>query len=473
MNYSQKLSTAEIVQVTVEGVEQLEVYCGRYLPQFFYSMAAPVLLFIAFSAVSWKTGLILLLSVPLIPISIIVIAKLAKRMLEKYWGIYVGLGNTFLDNVQGLTTLKIYQADEFRHKKMNEDAEEFRKITMKVLFMQLASIVVMDAVAYGGAGLGIIMALFELKKGYAGFSGCFAMIMLSAEFFLPMRFLGSLFHVAMNGVAASKRIFRLLDLPDQTARSSVLRGLSDLSITLDHVSFSYDNNKEVIHDITMRIPQGRFISIVGESGCGKSTIANLISGCIGGFSGSILIGGMNLEDVREEELLSAVTVVTHNSYIFKGSVRSNLAIGKRNATDEEMWTVLEEVDLSDFVEGQYGLDMKVAEKGGNLSGGQCQRLAIARALLADSAIYVFDEATSNVDVESETAIMNVIHRLAGKKTVLLISHRLANVVRSECIYVMERGVVVEFGSHELLMENQNVYHRLYSKQYVLESGLKA
>ena len=466
-SYNEKVATSEIVQVTGEGVEQLEVYYGAYIPQFFYSMMAPVTLFVAFSLASWRTGLVLIACVPLIPLSLMVIGKLAEKMLAKYWGIYIGMGDTFLENLQGLTTLKIYQADEQRNEVMNEKAELFRKITMKVLFMQLSSIIVMDFVAYGGAGAGIIMTLFELQKGRIGFRGAFAMMMLSAEFFLPMRALGSLFHVAMNGISASTKIFHLLDLPEEGEKVEELEK-SDLSIKFEDVKFGYEAEREILHGISLEIPSGKFVSIVGESGCGKSTISQLISGVNKTKVGKILIGGKPINDVNEVSLMSCVTTVTHNSYIFKGTVRSNLLMAKQNAKDEEMWESLGEVNLRDYFKSQNGLDTEIAEKGANLSGGQCQRLAMARALLADSPVYIFDEATSNIDVESEEAIMALVHKLAKQKTVILISHRLANVVDSDIIYVLEDGHIVESGKHDALMANKGQYERLYTQQYNLE-----
>ena len=466
-SYNEKVATSEIVQVTGEGVEQLEVYYGAYIPQFFYSMMAPVTLFVAFSLASWRTGLVLIACVPLIPLSLMVIGKLAKKMLAKYWGIYIGMGDTFLENLQGLTTLKIYQADEQRNQVMNEKAELFRKITMKVLFMQLSSISVMDFVAYGGAGAGIIMTLFELQKGRIWFRGAFAMMMLSAEFFLPMRALGSLFHVAMNGISASTKIFHLLDLPEEGEKVEELEKL-DLSIKFEDVKFGYEAEREILHGISLEIPSGKFVSIVGESGCGKSTISQLISGVNKTKVGKITIGGKPINEVNEVSLMSCVTTVTHNSYIFKGTVRSNLLMAKQNAKDEEMWESLGEVNLRDYFKSQNGLDTEIAEKGANLSGGQCQRLAMARALLADSPVYIFDEATSNIDVESEEAIMALVHKLAKQKTVILISHRLANVVDSDIIYVLEDGHIVESGKHDALMGNKGQYERLYTQQYNLE-----
>lgn len=477
VSYNEKVATSEIVQITGEGVEQLEVYFGRYLPQLFYSIVAPLTLFIVFSFISVKTAIILLFCVPLIPISIIAVSKYAKKMINNYWGTYLSLGSNFLENIQGLTTLKIYNCDDEKNDEMNKNAELFRQITMKVLFMQLSSIVIMDFVAYGGAGAGIIMSIFEFKKGSIDFRGCFEMMMLSAEFFLPLRALGSSFHVAMNGISAADKIFHLLNLPEESKKPlKIDENDSDVSIDFKNVDFSYHIDEEsggerqVLHNVSLKIPSNKLVSIVGESGCGKSTIVQLISGVNKNYSnGSIKIADKEIKDIDEISLMSTITTVNHNSYIFKGTIRYNLKIAKRNASDDEMINVLKEVNLYDFAKSQQGLDTLLTEKGSNLSGGQCQRLAIARALLADSQVYIFDEATSNIDVESEEAIMEVVNKIASKKTVLLISHRLANVVNSDIIYMMENGKIVESGNHKNLMENVNgPYYQLYMSQYKLE-----
>lgn len=488
VSYNEKVATSEIVQITGEGVEQLEVYFGRYLPQLFYSVVAPITLFIVFSFISLKTAVILLICVPLIPISIIAVSRYAKRIINNYWGSYLSLGSSFLENVQGLTTLKIYNCDDEKNIEMNKNAELFRQITMKVLFMQLSSIVIMDFVAYGGAGAGIIMSIFEFKKGNIDFRGCFEMMMLSAEFFLPLRALGSSFHVAMNGISAADKIFHLLNLPEDNKKTLQIKSdETDISIDFENVDFSYqnDNNatdaqtqdksteRQILHQVSLKIPSNKLVSIVGESGCGKSTIAQLIAGVNKNYSnGSIKIANKEIKDIDELSLMSTITTVNHNSYIFKGTIRYNLQIAKRNATDEELINALKEVNLYDFVKTQQGLDTVVTERGSNLSGGQCQRLAIARALLADSPAYIFDEATSNIDVESEESIMKVINNISNKKTVLLISHRLANVINSDIIYMMESGKIIEHGTHSELMKNVNgSYYQLYMRQYNLEHGI--
>ena len=466
-SYKEQVSTSEVVQVCSEGVEQLETYFGRYLPQLFYSLLAPVTLFVVLSFVSFKASLVLLLCVPLIPVSIVLVQKIAKKLLSKYWSIYTGLGDSFLENLQGLTTLKIYQADEKKATEMDEESEYFRKITMKVLTMQLNSTSVMDIMAYGGAAVGIIVVLGEFAAGKVIVSGALTVILLASEFFIPLRLLGSFFHIAMNGMAASDKIFCILDLPEPEQGTKMLSG-DGLSVHLQDVHFAYEENREILKGVTFDIPAGSFVSLVGESGSGKSTIAALLSGKNLGFTGSIRIGETYLQDISEQSLMEHVTIIKHNSYLFKGTVEENLRMAKSDATDAEMIAVLKKVNLWDFLRVQNGLQTELLEKASNLSGGQCQRLALARALLKDSKMYIFDEATSNIDMESEELIMSVIYELARTKSVLLISHRLSNVVKSDCIYFLEKGVITESGSHALLMAKKGLYQRLFDYQYQLE-----
>lgn len=453
--------------MSAEGVEQLETYFGRYLPQLFYSLLAPVTLFILLFFVDWKASLVLLICVPLIPLSIVAVQKFAKRLLNKYWGIYTELGDSFLENLQGLTTLKIYQADEQKAGEMDEESQRFRQITMKVLTMQLNSTSMMDIIAYGGAAVGMIVTLREFAAGNLGIAGALMIILLASEFFIPLRLLGSFFHIAMNGMAASDKIFALLDLPEPKEKTGVLVG-GPLSIQAREVRFSYEEDRQILKGVSLEFPAGSFTSLVGTSGCGKSTIAGILMGRNQNYQGSIRINGQELSEISEKSLMEKITLVSHNSYLFKGTVKENLKMGKPDASDGEMNQVLEKVNLSGFLNAQEGLDTQLLEKGSNFSGGQCQRLALARALLHDSPIYIFDEATSNIDMESEEMIMEVIHRLAETKTVILISHRLANVEGSDCIYMLKDGMVAQHGTHHELMAQGGPYRELYQYQRELE-----
>ena len=467
-SYHERVSTSEIVQVSVEGVDQLETYFSSYLPQFFYSMLAPVTLFVALVFVNWKAAVVLFVCVPLIPISIAAVQTFAKKLLSRYWGQYTSLGDHFLENLQGLTTLKIYQADERQQRIMNEEAEKFRRITMKVLTMQLNSITIMDLVAFGGAALGIGIAVWELHSGAITLQAALMTILLAAEFFLPMRTLGSFFHIAMNGMAASDKIFRLIELPAEKSGEQALVPMP-FPITFANVSFSYDGERTVVSDLNMHLPQGSFTAIVGPSGCGKSTSAALLMGELDGYDGAICFGEQEGRTLREADRLRFITRVTHQSYLFSATVRENLRLAKKDVDDAELWAVLEQVRLADFLRGEQGLDTMLREQGSNFSGGQRQRLALARALLHDSPVYIFDEATSNIDVESETLIMEVIETLAKTKTVLLITHRLANVVHADQIYVMEAGAIVERGSFAQLVNGDGGFAQLWNAQQALEN----
>ena len=469
-SYKEKVQTSEVVQVAVEGVDQLETYFGAYLPQFFYAMLAPLTLFIVLSFVNFPSAVVLLICVPLIPVTIVAIQRWAKKLLAKYWGQYTALGDTFLENLQGLTTTKIYQSDAFKHQEMNEQSEHFRKITMKVLTMQLNSITIMDLIAYGGAALGVILATTQFRAGHINLAGCLMIILLAADFFLPMRMLGSFFHIAMNGMAASDKIFKLLDLPEAEQKTGII--LEDCSIELRDLHFAYEPEREILHGVNMAFPKGGFTAIVGESGCGKSTIAAILMGRNKGYTGKLTVGGIPLSEISEESLMESFTYISHQSYLFKGTVRDNLLMANPNATDEVLWTALEQVKLAEFLRSENGLDTKLNEKASNLSGGQCQRLALARALLHDSPAYIFDEATSNIDVESENDIMTQIYTLAKTKTVILISHRLANVVGADNIYVLDRGSIAEQGTHDDLLKKNAAYAQLWNAQQELENYTK-
>lgn len=469
-SYRDTVTTAEAVQISTEGVDQLEIYFGKYVPQFFYSLLAPVTLFVIVGTMSWKVAIVLLLCVPLIPLSIIAVQKFAKKLLAKYWGTYTELGDTFLENLQGLTTLKIYQAEERYAKKMDEEAEKFRKVTMRVLIMQLNSISVMDIVAYGGAAAGMILSILELKAGKLSLAQCFFITMISAEFFLPLRLLGSFFHIAMNGKAAADKIFRLLDAPER--EDGKVTELPSGEIVFENVTFGYTPEKRILNQVSFVIPDHSFVAIAGESGCGKSTIASLIMGNRNPDEGCVKIGGVNGKEIEEEARYRKVTRVRHDSYLFRGTVYENLKMGNPDADEQRMEEALKKVDLYETIQEKGGLWMQVEEKAANFSGGQKQRLALARAILHDSDIYIFDEATSNIDAESEDKIMQVVHELAKRKLVILISHRLANVTDADRILVMKAGTIAEMGTHAQLLAWDGEYSRLYGAQQELETYAK-
>ena len=469
--YREQVHTSEIVQMAGEGVEQLEVYFSRYLSQFFYSLLAPLTLFMVVMRISMKSAVILLIAVPLIPVVIMLVMIVAKRLLSSYFDIYYGLGDSFLEKLHGMTMLKIYQADKAAADDMDRESEQFRKITMKVLMMQLNSTSVMDIVAYGGAAVGIISALTQFYRGEISLFGMLMILFLAAEFFLPMRILGSFFHIGMNGMKASDRIFAFIDLSEQKRGNKKIDD-NNISISLKNLSFSYEPTKEILKGISMNIPPKSFVSIVGVSGSGKSTIAGIIMGRNPHYSGSLKINNYEHNELTSESIMKNFTMVGHSSWIFAGTVRENLLMGNPNASVGEMNNALQKVNLLDFINSQDGLDAKLTSNAGNLSGGQKQRLSLARALLHNTPVYIFDEATSNVDAGSEEIIMNVIHELAKEKTIVLISHRLANVVKSDNIFMLKDGNIVESGVHSELMANKSAYEKLFTEQINLENFSK-
>ena len=461
------MSMAGLTQVSMEGVEQLDLYYSAYIPQFFYAMLAPLILFGITVGIQWQVALVLLCCVPLIPVSIVAVSKWAKRIFAKYWGKYTSMGDSFLDSVQGLKELKIFKADEAQHERMNATSEDFRKVTMKVLIMQLASTTIMDLVAYGGAGLGIAMSIIAVTNWDLSPVAALFLILVAVDFFLPLRAFGSAFHIAMNGASAGKKILSLLEQPDPIWGEEAV---GDTELKVENVTFSYDGKRDVLKNVTMTFPETGMTSIVGESGCGKSTVVNLLSGAFRPKSGAVTVGGKALETLSRESYYSHLAVVSYNTYVFNATVRANFMLANKNATDEEIYTALEKVNLADFIRENGGLDKVITEDAANISGGQKQRLALAVNLVANKDIYVFDEATSNIDIESEAVIMANIQALSREKAVIVISHRLANVVPSDLIYYMESGELKESGTHGELMAKGSGYAKLYAAQKNLEEG---
>lgn len=459
------MSMAGLTQVAVEGVEQLDLYYSSYLPQFFFAMIAPVVLFLICVRIDWRTSLVLIACVPLIPVSIVAVSRYAKKIFAKYWGKYTSMGDKFLDSVQGLKELKIFMADEKQHQRINESAEEFRVITMKVLVMQLASTTIMDLVAYGGAGAGIALAICGTAFWGLNPIAALFLCLVAVEFFLPLRAFGSAFHVAMNGASAGRKIISLLNTPDPEWGEESVGGKE---IKLTDVTFSYDGKRDVLKNVSMTFPEKGMTAIVGESGCGKSTVVNMLVGAFRPQSGEVTVGGKQLEKLSRENWYSHLSAVSYNTYIFNESVRDNFKLAKESVTDDEIYSALEKVNLKEFISENGGLDKVITEDANNISGGQKQRLALAVALVSDKDIYVFDEATSNIDIDSEGIIMKNIKAISENKSVIVISHRLANVVPSDNIYYMEDGEVRERGSHESLMSAKQGYARLYNAQKTLE-----
>ena len=469
LNQVNQQSTSSIIQVASEGVEQLEIYFGRYLPQLFYSLLAPLTLFFFLVFFNAPTALILLVCVPLIPMSIIAVNKIAKKLLAKYWAIYVGLGSSFLDNLQGLVTLKIYQDDGYKAKQMDAEAEQFRTITMKVLTMQLNSVSLMDLLAYGGAAVGILTALLQYQEAQISIFGVILFILLASEFFIPLRLLGSFFHVAMNGKAASDKIFTLLDTPVEAQQSAVdFVAKNNVEVEIKNLHFAYSPEKPAIQGLDLTIQPNQLTVFVGKSGCGKSTLVSLLMGFYKPQQGEILFNGQNAFEIDRTSFYQNVSLVSHSSYVFKGSLRDNMLMAKTGATDEQIYQCLEQVNLANFVRENGGLDMPLLSRGTNLSGGQIQRLALARALLHDAQVYIFDEATSNIDVESEEVILQFIQQFKQHKTIVMISHRLANAVNADCIYVLDKGKLIEQGTHSALMAEQGAYAEMFQQQKSLE-----
>jgi len=481
-NYNQYIKTSELTQLASDGVEQLEIYVSAYIPKLFYGLLAPVSLFIFLLFIDIKVAIILLLCVPLIPLAIVMVMKTAKKILAKYFDLYYNLGDSFLDNLQGLTVLKIFNHDEKAHEEMNKDAEDFRRITMKVLTMQLGSITIMDLVAFGGAASVIVFALFSLQNETITIASCLIIILVSSEFFIPLRTLGSTFHTAMNGAVAIERMFDFLDIPtrEQTAfqdynveNNSPLQ-LKDINFTYAKTITDKNNNVEILptlQAVSMTFPRKSVTAIVGESGSGKSTIAQVLMGWLVQTTGVVLLGETDIRTINPTTFYNQINLIPTQSYLFTTSIRENLLLGNQKATDEQIWEVLQLLGLAEFVAAlPTGLDFILKENGKNISGGQRQRLSVARSLLLNSPIYIFDEATSSVDAKTEKIIINLLYKLSTTKTIILISHNLINVKNAQNIYVMQNGSIEACGTHQELLVQNLWYKKAYGEQSRLENN---
>ncbi|MGL4951989.1 MAG: ABC transporter ATP-binding protein/permease [Mycoplasma sp.] len=464
-NEDKVLSKSGLMQLSAEGIEQLELYYSIYLPQLFYSLTSPIVLFLLTVFISWQVSLLLLFCVPLIPISIMFISKYAKKIFSKYWDKYISLGDKFLDNLQGLKDLKILDADNIQQEKMDNESEEFRKITMKVLIMQLTSVTIMDLVAYGGSALGIMLVIFGLINNDLNQINGLFLILIAIEFFIPLRMLGSNFHIAMNGATAGRKIIDLIALKSPIWGNE---HIVDTNLMLKSASFLY-HGMNILSDINLSFSTNQLTAIVGESGSGKTTIASILSGLIRIDNGHFLIGGKSIQQINKENFYNNVSLVSYDSFLFNESIRENFKMANKDITDEEIWTSLKEMNLYNFVKRNGGLDYKILEEASNLSGGQKQRMSLAVSLSKKKSIYIFDEITSNIDLYSENIIMNKIYGLKKESTVILISHRLSNITNADNIYFLSKGQVLEFGKHSKLMSDDKKYKNFFNKQQELEN----
>lgn len=471
-SYVHYFSSAEVMQLSNDGIEQLENYFANYLPQFFYALAAPVTLFVLLAFWDLRSAFILLICVPLIPASIVMVQKFAKKLLDKYWGQYAGLSDSFLENLQGLTTLKVYNADARKHQKMNEEAENFRKVTMRVLIMQLNSISVMDLVAYGGAAAGIVSALFSYRNGNINLFQILSIVLLSAEFFLPMRLLGSYFHVSLNGSAAADRMFKIFDVPVKERQASFPQGTPIYKA--ENLCFAYEDNegnegKQALRHMDFKLAGPGFVGICGESGSGKSTLANLLCGKLDDSSKALTLNTVPIENIASSELSDHITVLSFESTLFSGTIRENLQAAKASATDEEMIQALNQAGIWNDLEKINGLDTHLSEQAASLSGGQRQRVSFARALLKNAPVLILDEATSAVDSHAEHLMMKTAHEASKDRLVICISHRLANLDLADEILVLKEGELVERGKAADLKKQNGEYARMAGRQAELEA----
>lgn len=463
MEYGSKVSISEVINLGVEGIEQLNLFYSALLPQLLFSLIGPIILFCILSFLNFKIAIIMLLLIPLIPIAIMMVQKLAKKVVKTYWKSYTNLSEVFIDFLYGLTSLEVFNADEDYNDLLNEKAEDFRVKTMKLLMMQLNNITVLDLISYAGSALGIILSIYYYSKGQLSVFAAFSFILLSQEFFLPLRRLGALFHVAMNGITAANSLFEILDLESIEDFKNVLKD-EKVDVEVKNLNFSY-GEKEILRDLNMKIKSNKITAIVGESGCGKSTIAKLVGGFERNYDGEILYNG--LSEISNDSLNENIMLVDNNPYFFKESLRYNLKMANKNADDDKLIEVLEEVGLYSYFKNIGGLDSILESAGNNLSGGQKQRLAIGRALLKEPKILILDESISNIDKESEDLILDLIQKLKEKMTIILITHRLNTVLQADYIYYLDNKKVAEEGSFEEISKGE-LFSGIYRYQRELE-----
>lgn len=463
MEYGSKVSISEVINLGVEGIEQLNLFYSALLPQLLFSLIGPLILFFILSFLNFKIAIIMLLLIPLIPIAIMMVQKLAKKVVKTYWKSYTNLSEVFIDFLYGLTSLEVFNADEDYNDLLNEKAEDFRVKTMKLLMMQLNNITVLDLISYAGSALGIILSIYYYSKGQLSIFAAFSFILLSQEFFLPLRRLGALFHVAMNGITAANSLFEILEIESIEDFEDLLKD-EKVDVEVKNLSFSY-GEKEVLKDLNMKIKSNKITAIVGESGCGKSTLAKLVGGIERNYDGEILYNG--LSEISNDSLNENIMLVDNNPYFFKESLRYNLKMANKNADDDKLRKVLEEVGLYSYFKNTGGLDSILESAGNNLSGGQKQRLAIGRVLLKEPKILILDESISNIDKESEDLILSLIQKLKEKMTIILITHRLNTVLQADYIYYLDNKKVAEEGSFEEISKGE-LFSGIYKYQRELE-----
>lgn len=463
MEYGNKISISEVINLGVEGIEQLNLFYSALLPQLLFSLIGPLILFCILSFLNFKIAIIMLLLIPLIPLAIMMVQKLAKKVVKTYWKSYTNLSEVFIDFLYGLTSLEVFNADEDYNDLLNEKAEDFRVKTMKLLMMQLNNITVLDLISYAGSALGIILSIYYYSKGQLSVFAAFSFILLSQEFFLPLRRLGALFHVAMNGITAANSLFEILEIESIEDFEEVLKD-EKVDVEVKNLSFSY-GEKKILKDLNMKIKSNKITAIVGESGCGKSTLAKLVGGFERNYDGEILYNG--LSEISNDSLNENIMLVDNNPYFFKESLRYNLKMANKNADDDKLIEVLEEVGLYSYFKNTGGLDSILESAGNNLSGGQKQRLAIGRVLLKEPKILILDESISNIDKESEDLILNLIQKLKEKMTIILITHRLNTVLQADYIYYLDNKKVAEEGSFEEISKGE-LFSGIYKYQRELE-----
>ena len=463
MEYGSKVSISEVINLGVEGIEQLNLFYSALLPQLLFSLIGPLILFCILSFLNFKIAIIMLLLIPLIPIAIMMVQKLAKKIVKTYWKSYTNLSEVFIDFLYGLTSLEVFNADEDYNDLLNQKAEDFRVKTMKLLMMQLNNITVLDLISYAGSALGIILSIYYYSKGQLSIFAAFSFILLSQEFFLPLRRLGALFHVAMNGITAANSLFEILEIESIEDFENLIQD-ERVDVEVKNLNFSY-GEKEILRDLNMKIKSNKITAIVGESGCGKSTLAKLVGGFERNYDGEILYNG--LSEISNDSLNENIMLVDNNPYFFKESLRYNLKIANKNADDEKLIEVLEEVGLYSYFKNTGGLDSILESAGNNLSGGQKQRLAIGRVLLKEPKILILDESISNIDKESEDLILNLIQKLKEKMTIILITHRLNTVLQADYIYYLDNKKVAEEGSFEEISKGE-LFSGIYKYQRELE-----